>query len=75
MTAKDGTLLRAFLSKDGAWRIRTTPDQVGPRYLAMLKAYEDKRFDRHWGVDPPALLRAACAVRRAPGTSSRAARP
>ncbi len=59
VTARDGTLLRAFLSKDGAWRIRTTPDQVGPRYLAMLKAYEDKRFDRHWGVDPPALLRAA----------------
>ena len=27
VTARDGTLLRAFLSKDGAWRIRTTPDQ------------------------------------------------
>jgi penicillin-binding protein 1C len=59
VTARDGTLLRAFLSKDGAWRIKTTPDQVGPRYLTMLKAYEDKRFDRHWGVDPPAMLRAA----------------
>jgi len=58
VTARDGTLLRAFLSKDGAWRIRTTADQVGPRYLAMLKAYEDKRFERHWGVDPPAMLRA-----------------
>jgi penicillin-binding protein 1C len=57
--AHDGTLLRAFLSKDGGWRIHTTPDQVGPRYLSMLRAYEDKRFDRHWGVDPPALLRAA----------------
>lgn len=59
VTARDGTLLRAFLSKDGAWRIKTTPDQVGVRYLTMLKAYEDKRFDQHWGVDPPALLRAA----------------
>jgi penicillin-binding protein 1C len=59
VTARDGTLLRAFLSKDGAWRIRTTADQVGPRYLAMLKAYEDKRFERHWGVDPPAMLRAS----------------
>src|SRR4051812_36691381 len=59
VTAKDGSLLRAFLSKDGAWRIKTTPDQVGPRYLAMLMAYEDKRFVRHWGVDPPAMLRAA----------------
>jgi penicillin-binding protein 1C len=59
VTARDGTLLRAFLSKDGAWRIKTTPDQVGPRYLVLLKAYEDKRFDQHWGVDPPAMLRAA----------------
>jgi penicillin-binding protein 1C len=59
VTAKDGTLLRAFLSKDGAWRIKTTPDQMGPRYLAMLTAYEDKRFALHWGVDPPAMLRAA----------------
>ena len=59
VAARDGTLLRAFLSKDGAWRIHTTPDQVGPRYLAMLKAYEDQRFDSHFGVDPGALLRAA----------------
>ena len=40
VTARDGTLLRAFLSKDGAWRIKTTPDQVNPRYLAMLRAFE-----------------------------------
>jgi penicillin-binding protein 1C len=59
VTAKGGTLLRAFLSADGAWRIKTNSDQVGPRYLAMLMAYEDKRFARHWGVDPPAMLRAA----------------
>ena len=65
VTAKDGSLLRAFLSKDGAWRIRTTPDQVGPRYLAMLKAYEDKRFDRHGGFDSAALLRAAWQLARA----------
>jgi penicillin-binding protein 1C len=59
VTDRNNVLLRAFLSKDGAWRIRTTPDQVGPRYLAMLKAYEDKRFDRHPGFDPLALARAA----------------
>ncbi|MEY4706490.1 MAG: penicillin-binding protein [Pseudomonadota bacterium] len=59
VTAQDGTLLRAFLSKDGAWRIKTGPDQVGPRYLAMLRAYEDKRFERHWGVDVAALTRAS----------------
>ncbi len=59
VVARDGTLLRAFLSEDGAWRIRTTPDQVSPRYLAMLKAYEDRNFDSHFGVDPLALARAA----------------
>jgi penicillin-binding protein 1C len=59
VVARDGTLLRAFLSKDGAWRIHTTAAQVGPRYLAMLKAYEDRNFDSHFGVDPLALARAA----------------
>ncbi len=65
VTARDGTLLRAFLSKDGAWRIRTTPDQVGPRYLVLLKAYEDRRFEEHHGVDGLALLRAAYQFARA----------
>jgi penicillin-binding protein 1C len=59
VTAKDGTLLRAFLSKDGAWRIHTTPRDVSPRYLTLLKAYEDRRFDSHPGVDALALGRAA----------------
>jgi penicillin-binding protein 1C len=59
VVASDGTLLRAFLSKDGAWRIRTTPRQVAPRYLTLLKAYEDRRFDTHPGVDGLALARAA----------------
>jgi penicillin-binding protein 1C len=59
VSARDGTLLRAFLSRDGAWRIATTPRDVGPRYLAMLKAYEDRRFDAHPGVDALALARAA----------------
>jgi penicillin-binding protein 1C len=58
VTAGDGTLLRAFLSRDGAWRIATTARDVGPRYLAMLKAYEDRRFDRHPGIDLLALGRA-----------------
>src|SRR5512135_744941 len=53
-----GVLLRAFLTDDGYWRMRTTPHDVSPRYLAMLKAYEDQRFDEHWGVDPLAILRA-----------------
>ncbi|HEY0281713.1 MAG TPA: hypothetical protein VGC27_03705, partial [Rhizomicrobium sp.] len=47
-----GVLLRAFLSRGGYWRMKTGVSEVSPRYLAMLKAYEDKRFDGHFGVDP-----------------------
>jgi penicillin-binding protein 1C len=56
---RSGVLLRPFLSKDGYWRLKTTPHQVNARYLALLKAYEDRRFDSHWGVDPLAVVRAA----------------
>ncbi len=55
---RHGVLLRAFLTDDGYWRMKTSVRDVSPRYLAMLKAYEDKRFDEHWGVDPAAVLRA-----------------
>ncbi|MGH6871126.1 MAG: penicillin-binding protein 1C [Rhizomicrobium sp.] len=59
VVARDGTLLRPFLSRDGTWRLRTRARDVNARYLALLKTYEDKRFDDHWGVDPAALARAA----------------
>ncbi|MCA1439248.1 penicillin-binding protein 1C [Ensifer sp. IC4062] len=56
---KDGLLLRAFATKDGLWRLRTTVNDVDPRFLKMLIAYEDQRFREHRGVDPLALGRAA----------------
>jgi penicillin-binding protein 1C len=59
VTARDGTLLSAFTTRQGTWRLRTAPGDVEPRYRAMLLAAEDKRFDSHPGVDPLALLRAA----------------
>jgi len=59
VTDKDGRLLRPFITKDGYWRLPVTSKDVDPRYLAMLIAYEDKRFYEHHGVDPKALLRAA----------------
>ncbi len=52
-------ILRSFLSSDGAWRLPTTVEDVDSRYLVLLRAYEDQRFDEHWGVDPRAALRAA----------------
>jgi penicillin-binding protein 1C len=59
VVARDGTLLRPYLSKDGYWRLKTTVRDVNPRYLALLKAYEDKRFESHHGIDVLALGRAA----------------
>jgi penicillin-binding protein 1C len=57
--ARDGSILRGFLSADGKWRLPTLPGSVDPLYLKMLIATEDKRFGLHPGVDPVAALRAA----------------
>src|SRR5258708_5084513 len=54
-----GRLLRPFTTADGKGRLKTTVDDVDPVYLALLKAYEDRRFDDHWGIDPLAAARAA----------------
>ena len=56
---RDGRLLRPFATVEGRWRLPATPASVDPRYLDLLIAYEDKRFRRHHGVDPLAVLRAA----------------
>jgi penicillin-binding protein 1C len=54
----NGRLLRAFTTSDGQWRLKTTVDDVDPTYLALLKSYEDSRFDYHFGVDPLSIVRA-----------------
>ena len=56
---RHGRLLRAFTMADGRWRMPTSVVDVDPRYVAMLLAFEDKRFRSHHGVDVLALLRAA----------------
>ncbi len=55
---RDGQLLRAFTMSDGRWRLPVTAQDVDPRFIAMLLAYEDHRFYTHRGVDPEALGRA-----------------
>ncbi len=57
--ARDGTILRGFLSADGKWRLPTAAGEVDPLYRRMLIATEDRRFESHFGVDPLAVLRAA----------------
>jgi len=59
VTDRNDQLLRAYTVADGLWRLETSLDRVDPRYVAQLIAYEDKRFYRHHGVDPAAMLRAA----------------
>ncbi|MEJ1938966.1 transglycosylase domain-containing protein, partial [Nostoc sp. NIES-2111] len=56
---REGRLLRAFTTEDGRWRLPLAARDVDGRYLAMLSAYEDRRFRSHPGVDPLAMLRAA----------------
>ena len=56
--ARDGSILRGFLSADSKWRLPTTPGEVDPLYRHMLIAAEDRRFFEHPGVDPIAAVRA-----------------
>ena len=56
---RDGRLLRAYPTGEGRWRLPATAEDVDPRFVRMLLAYEDKRFYEHVGVDPKAMARAA----------------
>lgn len=56
---KEGRLLRPFALPDGRWRLAASASDVDPRLLAMILAYEDRRFRDHVGIDALALLRAA----------------
>lgn len=51
-------LLRAFTTPQGRWRLPAELEDVDPRYLAMLLAFEDRRFRTHGGVDGLAVMRA-----------------
>ena len=55
---RDGHLLRAFTTPEGRWRLDAKPEDVSPTYLALLFAFEDRRFWRHPGIDPLAIGRA-----------------
>ena len=55
---RDGRLLRPYATPEGRWRLPATRADLDPRFVEMLLAYEDKRFDTHHGVDLLALARA-----------------
>ena len=56
---RDDRLLRTFTTPDGRWRLALETAEADARYLAMLIAFEDRRFREHGGVDLLALGRAA----------------
>ncbi len=56
---RNDRLLRPFTISDGRLRLPVRLDDVDPRFIEILIAYEDKRFYRHFGIDPLAILRAA----------------
>ncbi len=64
MLDRENRLLRAFTTKDGRWRLPLDVSEVDPRYLAMLMAFEDKRFYEHGGVDYFAIMRAGYLLAR-----------
>lgn len=55
---RTGILMRVFPVENGRVRLALSLDDVDPDFIAMLVAYEDKRFYSHAGVDPRAVVRA-----------------
>lgn len=59
VVASNGDLLRPFTTAGGYWRIPVELEEVDPRLITFLLAYEDRRFFDHDGIDRRAMLRAA----------------
>jgi penicillin-binding protein 1C len=55
---RQGRLLRAYATPEGRWRLPARVEDVDPRFINLLLAYEDKRFRQHAGVDLFAIGRA-----------------
>lgn len=55
---RSGRFLQAFLAADGAWRLRTSPDEIPQRLKEILIRREDRWFYHHPGVNPFAIGRA-----------------
>ena len=56
---RNGRDLRVFSNSVGAWRLPAAVGDVEPLYVELLLQREDRRYHRHWGVDPLAIARAA----------------
>jgi penicillin-binding protein 1C len=54
---REGRLLSASIAADGQWRF-PADTQIPARFVTALLTWEDKRFFRHPGIDPFAIVRA-----------------
>lgn len=64
ITDKNGQWMSTYSVDDGRWRIKAELENIDPRFIEQLIAIEDKRFYRHSGVDPIAVVRALRSWRR-----------
>lgn len=60
----EGGLLRLTTAPDGRFRLWTPLAEIAPDVVAATLLYEDRRFHRHPGIDPLAVVRALLAERR-----------
>ena len=58
VTDRNSELLGARIAKDGQWRFPPA-HSVPQKYKICLLEYEDRYFNRHFGVNPLAIARAA----------------
>ncbi|WP_179945482.1 penicillin-binding protein 1C [Spirosoma radiotolerans] len=59
ITARDGSILHAFLSRDDKWRMYAELDDITPTLRNAILFKEDKYFWYHPGFNPIAMIRAA----------------
>ena len=59
ITARDGSILHAFLSRDDKWRMYAELTEITPTLRDAILFKEDKYFRYHPGFNPIAMLRAA----------------
>ena len=65
VTDRHGTPLRFLIAADERWRLPVTLAELPPDLPRLVVAAEDRRFGRHPGIDPVALVRATWTNLRA----------
>ena len=65
VTDKGGQWLSAYTIDQGRWRLKAELGEIDTRFIDQLLAIEDKRFYRHSGIDPLAIVRAMRSWRQA----------